>query len=235
MDNSFKNILSSYGQLVKSGRGKNGFNITVSLLIFFLLMMYLLIHEPGDESLQNNSPRNENRSKTQKTAADHYDKTQSVRGNFPNWERCRVDRCVDGDTIVVLSGNLKEKVRLLGIDTPETVKKSTPIQAFGPEASDYTKKRIEESDRYVYLKVDGDRTDQYGRRLALVYLDEHENNLLNKELVERGLARAELKYHYSTAMKEVFSNAQKKAQTDRLGIWSLPGAMSSPNAVPLHK
>ncbi len=219
MDNSFKSIFSSYGSLVKK-RG-NGFNIAVSLLIFLLLMMYILVHDSQDE--QQTGPQAPNTSQTRKKESQWpTGSLPKIDKNFPDWEKCQVDRCVDGDTIIVFSRNLKERVRLLGIDTPETVKKNVPVQPFGPEASEYTKKRIAQANNYVYLKVDGDRTDRYDRRLALVYLDEQQTLLLNKELVENGLARMEPQYNYSAKMKDLFRIAEKKAQAERLGIWSLP-------------
>lgn len=94
------------------------------------------------------------------------------------------DRVVDGDTIVVLLDGKKEKVRMIGIDTPESVhpdkSRNTPM---GKIASKYTKDNLE--GKYVTLETDVQERDKYGRILAYVYLDD---KMFNKTLIEEGLA-----------------------------------------------
>ena len=94
------------------------------------------------------------------------------------------DRVVDGDTIVVLMDGKKEKVRMIGIDTPESVhpdkSRNTPM---GKIASKYTKDNLE--GKYVTLETDVQERDKYGRVLAYVYLDD---KMFNKTLLEEGLA-----------------------------------------------
>jgi len=94
-----------------------------------------------------------------------------------------VERVVDGDTIVVDGG---ERVRLIGVDTPETVKPNTPVQCFGREASDYTKSLLPKGTR-VRLEFDVRRTDRYGRTLAYVYRSS-DNLFVNADLVRNGYA-----------------------------------------------
>ena len=125
-----------------------------------------------------------------------------------------VDRCVDGDTLVLADGT---RIRLIGANTPETVKNNWPTEPFGPEASAYTKKAIAEVKNKVRLEFDGTRTDRYGRTLALVYVGD---KMLNEELIREGLATAELNYKYSKKMKDRFSRAEYEAQKARRGIWS---------------
>jgi micrococcal nuclease len=93
-------------------------------------------------------------------------------------------RAVDGDTIEVLLDGRREDVRYIGVDTPETVKPDTPVQCFGPQASDFNHRLVEH--RRVRLLFGVERRDVYGRLLAYVYLDGH---FVNAELVRRGLAR----------------------------------------------
>ena len=94
-------------------------------------------------------------------------------------------RAVDGDTIEVrLPGGEEEDVRYIGVDTPETVKPDTPVQCFGPQASDFNHRLVEH--RRVWLVFGVERRDVYGRLLAYVYLD---GRFVNSELVRRGLAR----------------------------------------------
>ncbi|HEX6687762.1 MAG TPA: thermonuclease family protein [Solirubrobacterales bacterium] len=97
----------------------------------------------------------------------------------------RVTRVVDGDTIEVRLDGRSEDVRLIGVDTPETVKPDTPVQCFGPRASHFTKQHL--TGRQVRLVFGVERRDIYGRLLAYVYLD---GRFFNPSLVRRGLARS---------------------------------------------
>jgi micrococcal nuclease len=96
-----------------------------------------------------------------------------------------VTRVVDGDTIEVRFGGRIEDVRLIGVDTPETVKPGTPVQCFGPRASHFTKGLL--TGRRVRLVFGVERRDIYGRLLAYVYLG---HRFVNPILVRRGLARS---------------------------------------------
>jgi micrococcal nuclease len=96
-----------------------------------------------------------------------------------------VERVVDGDTIEVRLGRQVEDVRLIGVDTPETVKPDTPVQCFGPRASHFTKQQLE--GRRVRLVFGVERRDVYGRLLAYVYLH---GRFFNSTLIRRGLARS---------------------------------------------
>jgi micrococcal nuclease len=97
----------------------------------------------------------------------------------------RVIRVVDGDTIEARIGDRVEDVRLIGVDTPETVKPGTPVQCFGLRASHFTKRLL--SGRRVRLVLGAERRDVYGRLLAYVYLGDR---FVNPILVRRGLARS---------------------------------------------
>jgi micrococcal nuclease len=111
-----------------------------------------------------------------------------------------VTRVVDGDTIEARLGGRGEDVRLIGVDTPETVKPDTPVQCFGERASHFTKRRL--TGRRVRLVFGVERRDVYGRLLAYVYLADgtlhvprHAQSpqrelLFNAILVRRGLARS---------------------------------------------
>jgi micrococcal nuclease len=83
-------------------------------------------------------------------------------------ERVVVPRVVDGDTIELVLDGREIHVRLIGIDTPETVAPGEPVECYGPQASAYTKRRLE--GRTVGLEFDVEREDQYGRTLAYVWL-----------------------------------------------------------------
>lgn len=110
-----------------------------------------------------------------------------------------VVRVVDGDTIEVRLDGRVEDVRLIGVDTPETVKPDTPVQCFGPRASDFTHSRLE--GRRVRLVFGAERRDVYGRLLAYLYLAQPtlyvskavksrlRDRFFNAVLLRRGLAR----------------------------------------------
>lgn len=125
-----------------------------------------------------------------------------------------VQRVVDGDTLLLMDGT---RVRMIGIDTPETKKQDSPVEPFGPEASALTRAACE--GREVRLVFDGDRVDRYGRVLAHVYSGER---FLSDELIRAGLARVLYQFHYSSAMKDRFRAAENAAKREKKGIWSLP-------------
>ena len=126
-----------------------------------------------------------------------------------------VERVVDGDTLVISGG---DRVRLIGVDTPETKHPTKPPQPFGKEASEFTRQQVE--GKRVQLRFDpGETKDKYGRTLAYVYVD---GQFLNEMLVRAGLARAMTNYPFSSDMKRVFRDAEAAAQAEHRGIWSLP-------------
>jgi micrococcal nuclease len=95
-----------------------------------------------------------------------------------------VARVVDGDTFEAQIGGEEEDVRLIGVDTPETVKPDTPVQCYGPQASHFSHHLLE--GRTVRLDFGVERRDVYGRLLAYVHLGDR---FVNAILVRRGLAR----------------------------------------------
>jgi len=124
-----------------------------------------------------------------------------------------VQRVVDGDTLLLADHT---RVRLLGVDTPETKRPDTPVEPFGPEASEFTRRHVE--GRYVRLEFDKERYDKYGRVLAYVYLDDW---FLNQALLRAGLGRAITNHPYSESMKRLFRAAEDEARRAHRGIWSL--------------
>jgi len=128
--------------------------------------------------------------------------------------RVVVERVIDGDTIVVSGG---ERVRLIGIDTPETVKPGSPVECFGREAS----RRLDEllpAGTDVLLVADVDARDRYDRTLSYVYR-EHDGLFVNASLVGDGYA-----YAYTVppnvAHAEEFADLQGEAQASDRGLWS---------------
>ncbi|WP_078434557.1 thermonuclease family protein [Metabacillus halosaccharovorans] len=127
-----------------------------------------------------------------------------------------VTKVVDGDTLHVMISGKKETIRLLLVDTPETVHPTKQVQPFGPEASNYMKEKLNGEEIQVELGI-GER-DKYGRLLAYVY---HDNQMLNKLLLEKGLARVAYVFEPNTKYIDEFNEIQKQAQNEQVGIWSL--------------
>jgi micrococcal nuclease len=127
----------------------------------------------------------------------------------------RVVHVVDGDTIAVaLRDGRRETVRVLGVDTPETVKPGTPVQCYGPEASRYTKSRL--TGRAVRLELDAETRDRYGRLLAYVLVD---GRRFDDELLRLGYARL-LVIAPNDAHGRALLAAENDAREHRRGLWS---------------
>jgi len=124
-----------------------------------------------------------------------------------------VARVIDGDTLLLVGG---ERVRLLGIDTPESVAPGRPVEPLGREASAFTERLAE--GKAVRLGFDKERTDRYGRLLAYVYVGEV---LLNEEIIRAGLSEAQPQHPYSGVMKRRFRDAEQEARERRRGLWAL--------------
>ncbi len=122
----------------------------------------------------------------------------------------KVARVIDGDTIEIEGG---ERVRYIGMDTPETVKPHTAIQCFGPEASQENKKLV--AGKIVRLEKDVTNRDKYGRLLRYVWLG---NNLVDLTLVQLGFARA-TPYPPNIHYKTKFYQAENLARKQKIGLW----------------
>ena len=130
----------------------------------------------------------------------------------------KVQKVVDGDTIEILKHGRTEKVRLIGVDTPETLDPRKPVQCFGKEASNNTKHILE--GQVVRIETDplvGER-DKYNRILAYVWLGNDE--LINLELVSGGFAHEYTYRSQSYKYQSEFKLAEKTAQANNLGFWS---------------
>jgi micrococcal nuclease len=123
-------------------------------------------------------------------------------------------RVVDGDTIQVrLEGGRTERVRYIGIDTPESVKPGTPVQCFAKKASHFNAGLV--AGRDVTLKTDAEERDRYGRLLAYVYAGPE---FVNRELVARGYART-LTIPPNVAHADEFARLARRAREAGLGLW----------------
>ncbi len=131
----------------------------------------------------------------------------------------RVTHVVDGDTLDVdvrdtVMGQPTTRIRLWGVDTPETVKENTPVQHFGLEASAFTKASCRGKDARLVL-VQGKTRGKYDRLLAYVYLPD--GKMLNAELIAQGLGYADPRFDHPR--KAEFERLQRDAKAARRGLW----------------
>jgi micrococcal nuclease len=135
-------------------------------------------------------------------------------GPKPNGEmNVTVKRVVDGDTFETGEG---EKVRMIGVDTPESVKPNHPVEPYGREASAYTKQLL--TGKKVLLRFDVEPRDKYGRLLAYVYLPD--GTFVNEKLVREGYARI-LTIPPNVRHAKLFLQAEREAREQNRGLWGL--------------
>jgi len=140
--------------------------------------------------------------------------------------RGTVVRVVDGDTAHIVIAGVREKVRFIGIDTPESTRETEP---YGKEASAYTRGLID--GRTVWLETDAELRDRYGRLLAYVWLEEPTEStdaeirtkMLNARLLLDGYAQV-YTFPPNVTYAEQFVTYQREARAAGTGLWSIPGA-----------
>ena len=135
----------------------------------------------------------------------------------------RVERVVDGDTLVVQGVG---RVRLIGVDTPETVHPSRPVEFFGREASTFAKRLLE--GRRVRLEYDRERTDRYGRTLAYVHLAD--GTFVNAEIIRQGYGHAYTRFPFRHLDR--FRRLEREARAAGRGLWGSAGSAARSAAVP---
>jgi micrococcal nuclease len=131
---------------------------------------------------------------------------------IPGGDDAVVTRVVDGDTVRTDRGT----IRLIGVDTPETVKPDSPVECFGPQASAATKDALPSGTR-VRLAYDAERTDRYGRTLAYLYRSS-DGLFVNAWLVRGGYGRV-LVVRPNSAHATELKGLQQQARTERRGLW----------------
>ena len=141
--------------------------------------------------------------------------------------KATVERVVDGDTMKLKLDKTKEVVtlRLLLVDTPESVKKCVDPQPYSIEASNFAKNTLKAGDT-VYIEYDeGDKTDKYDRHLGYLWYYSNDNSnwqMFNETLISQGYARVGYIYSQKRHLDE-FYKAQDYAKSNKLNIWSVDG------------
>jgi micrococcal nuclease len=125
---------------------------------------------------------------------------------------------VDGDTIDLAIPDGKyptTRVRLLGVDTPETKNPKTSVMYYGPEASAFTKKLCEHQLVTVLLDTVAGQRDKYGRLLAYIRLPD--GSILNERLIAEGFGYADLRFEHS--FYDQYAVLQEEVMRDKRGLW----------------
>ena len=187
-------------------------------LIFFMGFLFALfiveIIEPKEvkptpiiEKVQE-----EDREIVVKERIEEQEEIQPVKETFYS-----VIKVVDGDTLSIDIDGQKETLRLIGIDTPETVHPSKPVECFGKEASAKAKEILTgQSIRIEKDTTQGD-LDKYGRLLVYVFLKDGTN--FNKMMIEQGFAY-EYTYNLPYKYQQEFKLAEQTAREQKIGLWA---------------
>ena len=177
-------------------------------------------NNPNDTSNPEAGANNENQSiglEANKTDNAQATNQQTSSGPDTSTPLYAVSSVTDGDTLKVNINGTVQTVRLIGMDTPETVDPRKPVQCFGKEASNKAKELL--SGRKVRIEKDQTQgeLDKYGRTLAYVYRDD--GLFYNKYMIEQGYAH---EYTYNTPYKyqSEFKTAEKSARENQSGLWS---------------
>ena len=133
-----------------------------------------------------------------------------------------VTRVVDGDTIVL---ERLGKVRLIGVDTPETVDPRRPVQRFGKEASEFMRRLVQ--GKRVRVEYDWNRKDKYNRTLAYIYL--LDGTFVNAEIIRQGYGLAYTRFPFKYL--EQFRRLEREARGDERGLWA-PNTAAAPRSSP---
>ena len=146
-------------------------------------------------------------------------------GAEPLESNASVDRVVDGDTIVVEVQGRSERVRLIGIDTPESVAQNRPVQCYGVESSEYLTALLPPGTPVTLIR-DVEARDRYDRLLAYVVRSD-DGLFINLDLVANGYA-GPLTYPPNDYSAELFVGAASEAAIDGIGLWSACGGPDVP-------
>ncbi|MDR2864049.1 MAG: thermonuclease family protein [Spirochaetaceae bacterium] len=192
---------------MKKRRTKKQVSIA-ALLLIFSLCIYQLIN--GDEGQGENEIYRVNKASLRSFKDADISKMLIA----------KVIRHVDGDTVRLEFENpippIKqiETIRMIGVDTPETVHPKKNVEYFGKESSDFTKKAL--LDHKVYVALDWDTRDKYGRLLVYIYTDSGECH--NARLIAEGFGHAYTRFPFQ--FLDEFRALEKKARTEKQGLWA---------------
>nr|prf nuclease [Staphylococcus aureus] len=126
-------------------------------------------------------------------------------------------KAIDGDTVKLMYKGPQMTFRLLLVDTPQTKHPKKGVEKYGPEASAFTKKMVENAKKIEVEFNKGQRTDKYGRGLAYIYAD---GKMVNEALVRQGLAKVAYVYKPNNTHEQLLRKEKKSEAQAKLNIWS---------------
>ena len=182
-----------------------------SIIILIILALLWLFNGDISEVFNNSSPVNN-------TEIESESESDIISGT--------VKRVIDGDTLVVSINNQDRRVRMLGVDTPETVHPKKGVQPYGKEASNFTKQSL--TGRRVWLEYDSSPLDRYERHLAYIWLERPakidessiRREMFNARLLLEGYAKVMI-IKPNKRYEDLFKKFQSEAQSSKRGLWAL--------------
>ena len=154
------------------------------------------------------------------SATPRDDRTRHLRPRGPVSPGWTVSRVVDGDTVVVSRGVRELTLRLIGIDTPETVAPGEPVKCYGPQASAFAQQQLDGSRVTLEFDRSQGRLDRYGRTLAYLWrVESGPDVLFNQRALRAGFAR-EYTYDTDYAWQPLFRRAERAARSGGRGLWA---------------
>lgn len=205
----------------------------IKVLYFFLVVLILNLtgcaaqpqsiapnaQQPAQVEKLQPSQNTEQPQPSQKTVTEP---AQPIIKIFPG----KVTKVVDGDTAYILINGKEEKVRFIGVDTPETKHPSQPVEPYGPEASSFTTKQL--TGKQVYLETDVTERDKYGRLLAYIWLEKPQEindsqiraKMFNAHLLLNGYAQL-LTIPPNVKYTDYFTKYQTEARNADKGLWGI--------------
>lgn len=203
---------------------------SILFIVFFLVLQKVGFLKQVELLDQHKQVKTQNADLNSQTEdSDSIQKGETENEVLKNSEYYTLVRAVDGDTLVVLDPeNQEKKVRLIGVNTPETVDPRRTVECFGKEASNFTKELVVEttsgssSRKNVRLEFDDtqQKYDKYGRLLAYAYLvqDDGAELFLNRELIKQGYAY-EYTYKLPYKFQSEFKKLEQEAKSAEKGLW----------------
>ena len=186
--------------------------VQLILMVIFIMISVIMGFTLKDNILTGNEVENETQNEDKIANIITHEDEKPVEN--PSEELYEIKKVVDGDTIQIRFNGKKERLRLIGIDTPESVHPDeTKNTENGELASEYTKSLL--TGKSVNLEFDVEERDQYGRLLAYVYLD---GEMINKKLIRDGYAQLET-VPPNVKYVEEFTALLKEAKEAKRGLW----------------
>lgn len=149
--------------------------------------------------------------------------TETVSGTAPSsvGASYRVQSVVDGDTIRIDCDGESTRVRLIGVDTPETVKDGTPVECGGPEASAFLRSKVEGQEVFLFGDTAQGERDCYGRLLAYVFTTDALLESVNETILAQGYGR-DADYGKGYIYRDTFQARSLQARNNAEGVWACP-------------